>query len=71
MGKKNKMNNGEIISRIEELTILLGATDYKALKHSEGFISEEDYAETKELRQSYREEINELEELLKANNYAI
>lgn len=68
MGKKNKMNNGEIISRIEELTILLGATDYKALKHSEGFISEEDYAETKELRQSYREEINELEELLKANN---
>lgn len=71
MGKKNKMNNGEIISRIEELTILLGATDYKALKHSEGFISEEDYAETKELRQSYREEINELEELLNANNYAI
>ena len=71
MGKKNKMNNGEIISRIEELTILLGATDYKALKHSEGLISEEDYAETKELRQSYREEINELEELLNANNYAI
>ena len=67
MGKKNKMNNGEIISRIEELTILLGATDYKALKHSEGFISEEDYAETKELRQSYREEINELEELLNTN----
>ena len=67
MGKKKQMNDGEIISRIEELTILLGATDYKALKHSEGLISEEDYAETKELRQSYREEINELEELLNAN----
>jgi hypothetical protein len=67
MGKKKQMNSGEIISRIEELTILLGATDYKALKHSEGLISEEDYAETKELRQSYRAEINELEELLNAN----
>lgn len=39
----------------------LADTDYKAIKYAEGFISDEDYAETKVLRQSWRDEINRLE----------
>ena len=35
--------------------------DYKAIKYAEGFISAEDYAEIKALRQSWRDEINRLE----------
>ena len=39
----------------------LADTDYKAIKYAEGFISDEDYAETKALRQAWRDEINRLE----------
>lgn len=39
----------------------LADTDYKAIKYAEGLISDEDYAETKALRQSWRDEINRLE----------
>lgn len=39
----------------------LADTDYKAIKFAEGFISDEDYAETKALRQAWRDEINRLE----------
>lgn len=52
--------NGEILA----LQQLLAASDYKALKYSEGFITEDDYAETKTLRQSFRDKINELQEEL-------
>lgn len=51
--------------RILELKQLLSSTDYKAIKFAEGMLSEEEYAETKALRQSYRDEINKLEEELK------
>lgn len=47
--------------RIAELKSLLQATDYKAIKYAEGFISEEDYLPIKQARQEYRNEINELE----------
>lgn len=47
--------------RIAELKSLLQATDYKAIKYAEGFISEEDYLPIKQTRQEYRNEINELE----------
>ena len=47
----------EIAIRKAELT----ATDYKAIKHSEGLISEEDYAPIKAERQAIRDRINELE----------
>lgn len=47
--------------RIAELKALLQATDYQAIKYAEGFISEVDYAPIKQVRQSYRNEINELE----------
>ena len=39
----------------------LAASDYKAIKHSEGLISEEDYAPIKAERQAIRDQINELE----------
>lgn len=39
----------------------LADTDYKAIKYAEGLISDEDYAETKKLRQQWRKEINQLE----------
>ena len=51
----------EKVNRINELKGLLAATDYQAIKFAEGWITAEDYAETKALRQSYRDEINELQ----------
>jgi hypothetical protein len=60
------------IERIEQLEgeirgyqQLLGMSDYKALKHSEGLISEADYAETKAQRQALRDKINGCEEEIK------
>lgn len=47
--------------RIAELKALLQATDYQAIKYAEGFISEVDYAPIKQVRQSYRNKINEIE----------
>ena len=55
----------EIQGEINALKQLLTNTDYQALKHSEGEISDTDYEETRELRRNYRERINELEEELK------
>jgi hypothetical protein len=43
----------------------LQKTDYKAIKYSEGWLTEEEYAETKAKRQRIREEINRLEQELK------
>lgn len=43
---------------------LLKDTDYKAIKHSEGQITDQEYAETKAQRQEWRDKINELEEEL-------
>ena len=43
----------------------LQKTDYKAIKYSEGWLTDEEYAETKEERQRIREEINRLEQELK------
>ena len=42
----------------------LQQTDYKAIKYFEGWLTEEEYAETKAERQRIREEINELEKEL-------
>ena len=61
-----KKELAEITSRkrINELKSLLASSDYKAIKYAEGELTEEEYAETKELRRSYRAEINQLEESL-------
>ena len=58
--ERNSKKNAQ--GRIAELKALLTATDYKAIKYAEGIITETEYAEIKALRQSYREEINQLEE---------
>lgn len=49
--------------KIAELKEKLLATDYKAIKYAEGFISEEDYAPIKAERQSWRDEIDKLEKI--------
>jgi hypothetical protein len=50
--------------KIKELKRNLSETDYKAIKYAEGFITAEEYAETKAQRQKWRDEINALECLL-------
>lgn len=56
-----EQRNEEFRFKIYECKSALATTDYKALKYVEGEISEEDYAETKELRKKLRAEINALE----------
>lgn len=51
-------------SEIQQLKKQLSDTDYKAIKYAEGQISESEYASVRELRQGYRDRINELEALL-------
>lgn len=53
-----------IIDEISYKKSLLSATDYQAIKHSEGFISDEEYEDIKAQRQEWRDHINELEALL-------
>ena len=52
---------------IDDLKQRLADTDYKAIKYAEGLISDEDYAETKKLRQEWRDEINRLESEAQTN----
>lgn len=58
----NEIINPQI--KIMFLKKQLEMTDYKAIKYSEGWLTEEEYAETKAERQRIREEINRLEEVL-------
>lgn len=51
--------------QIRELQDKLSATDYQALKYSEGWITEKDYTEIKANRQSWRDAINQLQAQLK------
>ena len=48
--------------QIDILKHKLSATDYKAIKYSEGWLTEEEYAPIKAERQAIREEINRLEQ---------
>lgn len=50
-----------IQNRIAELKSLLSQTDYQAIKYAEGQLSASEYAEMKKQRQTWRDEINELE----------
>lgn len=54
-----------INQQIRELQGKLAATDYQALKYSEGWITEEEYKEIKANRQSWRDTINQLQAQLK------
>lgn len=55
----------EINRQIGELKQKLSDTDYKAIKYSEGWLTDEEYAEVKEQRKEWRSAINQLEERLK------
>lgn len=62
----NEPTEGEVaeqlrLAEIERLKEQLAATDYKAIKHAEGWLTDEEYATTKAQRQQWRERINELE----------
>ena len=50
--------------RILELKGYLYDTDYQAIKYAEGMISDYDYSAMREQRQTWRDEINELEKIL-------
>ena len=58
-------NRPEMEAQIKEYKELLSNSDYKALKYIEGYLTEEEYAETKAQRQEWRDKINDLEEILK------
>lgn len=62
----DKMNIHPSI-QILNLKSKLQSTDYKAIKYSEGWLTEEEYAETKAERQRIRDEINRLEKVVKEN----
>lgn len=53
-----------INKEISELKRNLSDTDYKAIKYSEGLLTDKEYAEVKAQRQAWRDEINRLEEKL-------
>lgn len=52
-----------IPKQIFSLKQQLAKTDYKAIKYAEGWMTEEEYAETKVERQRIRDEINRLQRL--------
>ena len=58
------MTQEELLYEIATKTQLLNQTDYKALKHSEGRISDEDYAAISAQRQQWRDDINEAQRQL-------
>ena len=49
-------------AKIVYLKQQLHATDYQAIKYAEGWMTEEEYAPIKAKRQSWRDEINALEQ---------
>lgn len=53
-------DNTVLLNEIGELKAELSATDYKALKYMEGWLTEEEYAPVKAQRQALRDRINEL-----------
>ena len=55
----------EINRQIRELKQKLSDTEYKAIKYSEGWLTDEEYAEVKTQREEWRSAINQLEERLK------
>lgn len=59
--KPKPSHNDIIMAQINELKAKLADTDYKAIKYAEGWYSDEEYAEEKALRESWREQIRELE----------
>lgn len=57
---RQELNRVNEMNEIAELKRQLADTDYKAIKHSEGLISDEDYEEVKAQREAIRQRIREL-----------
>lgn len=55
------MRKIEIDGEINALEQLLAQTDYMALKHADGALSDKDYADMRSKRQGWRDRINELQ----------
>ncbi len=55
--------------QIAELKANLRDTDYQAIKYAEGLLTADEYAETKTLRQSWRDRINALETVIGGNTW--
>lgn len=64
------MTRDEIQGQINAYKLLLSQTDYKALKHADGAMTDEEYAETREQRAQYRSAINALEAEIEAMDVA-
>lgn len=54
----------EIQSEIRGFKLLLSDTDYKALKHADGALTDAEYEPTRQARQELRDKINTLEDEL-------
>ena len=76
-GKELKVVDGKVVavdriiteqekaqSKIAELKRKLQETDYQAIKHFEGYLTDYEYEPIKAQRQAWRDEINELEKLI-------
>ena len=61
-----KRTKDQIQGEINGYKIALAQTDYKALKHADGVISDAEYKETRDQRNAWRAAINDLEEELAA-----
>lgn len=57
--------SADCAAKVINLKRELASTDYKALKYAEGAISDEDYAAVKAKRQVLRDQINELQAMIK------
>ena len=57
------MYQSEIDSEICALTQLLAQSDYLALKHADGALTDDEYATARAERQTWRDRINELQAL--------
>lgn len=66
MSKQTARTREQIEEEIRGLQQLLASTDYKALKHADGVMSDEEYEETRQIRINYRQQINDFEAELEA-----
>lgn len=61
-------SKSEKLQQIANLKTKLRNSDYQAIKYAEGWLTEQEYAPIKALRQSYREQINQLENEIEQEN---
>lgn len=65
MAKRTEKEIQEMQGEINACKLLLRDTDYQSIKHADGVITDEEYAEMRAQRQVWRDKINELETEIK------